>query len=77
MTMLTSGSDVCAAATAEFGSSHPARSGAMAASSNAAYTDRVENAAIEAVALRFESGTSSAMFIAGRRNDSEPDVDQI
>jgi len=31
VTMLTSGSEVCAAAFAEFGSSHPARSGAMAA----------------------------------------------
>jgi len=47
VTMLTSGSEVCAAATAEFGSSHPARSGAMAANINAAHANRVGNPIIE------------------------------
>jgi len=39
VTTLTSGSEVCAAATAEVGSSHPASNGAMAASSNAAHAE--------------------------------------
>src|SRR6266550_2210510 len=49
VTMLTSGSDVCAAATAGFGSSHPARSGAAAANINATHADRLRNPDMEAV----------------------------
>src|SRR5712692_4191049 len=56
VTMLTSGSDVCAAATAGFGSSHPARNGAAAANINATYADRLRNPDIEAVAPEFEFG---------------------
>src|SRR5712664_206708 len=56
VTMLTSGSEVCAAATAVFASSHPARNGAAAANINATHADRLRNPDIEAVAPEFEFG---------------------
>jgi hypothetical protein len=54
--MLTSGSEVCAAATAEVGSSHPARSGAMAANTNAARAGCMRNPVIEKLPPEFEFG---------------------
>src|SRR3977135_3886202 len=72
VTMLTSGSEVCAAAIAEFGSSHPASSGAAAANINATYADRLRNPDIEAVApdLRLEAECNSAQGTAPRRRDN-------
>jgi hypothetical protein len=65
VTMLTSGSEVCAAATAEFGSSHPARSGAMAANSNATRAGCVRNPVIEKLPPEFEFG-HGLQFCAAR-----------
>jgi hypothetical protein len=69
--MLTSGSEACAAATAVFASSHPARNGAAAANINATHADRLRNPDIETVAPEFEfgRGLQSAQGTAPRRGD--------
>jgi hypothetical protein len=70
VTKLTSGSEACAA-DAEFGSSHPASSGAMAASINAIHADCARNPVIEG-SPKFEFDADCNSAHARRRKTLRP-----